>query len=329
MAEIEVAPDALLARERGARPFVSLVVPLYNEEDTVGEVYRRSAAALAALGRPYEMVFVDDGSADGTWAALESFHRDDPNVHAVRFKRNFGQHPAMHAGIARARGEIVVTMDADLQNDPGEIAKLVRAIEDGSDVASGRRVSRGDGLARTLPSRLVNRMLRSFTKADISDFGCAFNAYRRDVLLPLLGSVGKQKFTKALVLSTGASVAEVDVEHRTRAGRSRYTSLRLARLALLVLAGFWPQPIQWAGVIVGIISTPLAFAAAIWGVVSWIVRDDFPGPLFLASLVLAILGIQGFIFALVGEYLGRLQRDVEGRPLYTVERELDHRREQP
>ena len=326
MADIEIAPDALRPRERGSRPLVSLVVPVYNEAATIREVHARAAESLESLGRPYEIVFVDDGSGDGTWDVLQELYRDDEHVRAVRFKRNFGQHPALHAGITRARGEIVVTMDADLQNDPSDIQHLVQAIEDGHDVASGRRRGRVDGRSRTLPSGLVNKMLRSFTKSDISDFGCAFNAYRRDVLLPLLGSVGKQKFTKALVLSTGASVAEVDVEHHARGDRSRYNSLGLTRLALHVLAGFWPQPIQWAGVIVGVVSTLLAIAAGIWGFVSWFVRDDFPGPLFLAALVLAILGIQGFIFALVGEYLGRLQRDVEGRPLYTVQSDLEHRR---
>ena len=327
MAQTELGPDAVLSRERGPRPHVSLVVPVYNEEATIREVYRRSAEALEENGRPYEIIFVDDGSTDGTWQALESIHRADPAVRAVRFKRNFGQHPAMHAAIVRSRGDVVVTMDADLQNSPADILKLVDAVDGGTDVASGRRANRDDGWGRRLPSKLVNLMLRSFTRADISDFGCAFNAYRREAILPMAGSIGKQKFTKALVLSTGASVVEVDVANRPRDGRSRYTWPRLVRVALHVLAGFWPQPIQWAGMIIGTSSSLLAFAAGIWGIVAWIAHDDFPGPLFLAALVLAILGIQGFIFALVGEYLGRLQRDVEGRPLYTVQSELDARRD--
>ena len=327
MAELEIRPDEILAGERGSGPFVSLVVTAYNEERTIGEVYRRSVEALDALGRPYEIIFVDDGSTDGTWAALERIHRADGNVRGVRFKRNFGQHPAMHAGILRSRGEIVVTMDCDLENAPSDLVKLVEGVDAGHDVASGRRHDRGDGWRRQAPSKLVNRMLRGFTRSEISDFGCAFNAYRRDALIPVLGSIGKQKFTKALVLSTGASVVEVDVAHQARAGRSRYTWPRLAKVALHVLAGFWPQPIQWAGVIVGILSSLLAFAAGVWGIVAWVVRDDFPGQLFLAALVLSILGIQGFIFALVGEYLGRLQRDVEGRPLYAVDKELGGRRD--
>ena len=325
MAQAELRPDVAVAAERGERPHVSLVLPVFNEEATIREVYRRSAEALEASGEPYEIIVIDDGSTDGTWAELAEIHRADPNVRAVRFKRNFGQHPAMHAGIVRARGDVVVTMDADLQNNPHDIVRLVQAVDGGSDVASGKRRTREEGWRRTLPSRLVNRMLRSFTKTDISDFGCAFNAYRRDALLPMSGSIGKQKFTKALVVSTGASVVEVDIDHQQRDGRSRYTWLGLIRVALHVLAGFWPQPIQWAGMIIGIASTVLSLVAGVWGLVFWIAQSDFPGQLFLASLVLAILGIQGFIFALVGEYLGRLQRDAEGRPLYTVGEELDAR----
>jgi undecaprenyl-phosphate 4-deoxy-4-formamido-L-arabinose transferase len=253
---------------------------------------------------------------------VERLHDADPRVRAVRFKRNFGQHPAMHAGLERARGEIVVTMDADLQNAPEDIPRLVAAVEAGSDVASGRRAARVDSWGRTLPSRLINGMLRRFTGVSIADFGCAFNAYRRSAVEPMLGAIGKQKFTKALVLSGGASVVEVDVAHSARPGHSRYSPLRLTRLALHVLAGFWPQPIQWAGVVIGVLCTLLATALGIYGVVFWIDEANFPGPLFGGVAVLFVLGIQGFILALVGEYLGRIQRDVEGRPLYSVEREL-------
>ena len=304
-------------------PDLSVVVPVYNEGSSLGELYRRTVAALEAGPRTYELIFVDDGSSDDTWSGIERLHEDDPHVRAVRFKRNFGQHPAMHAGLARARGDVIVTMDGDLQNAPEDIPRLVEAVEAGNDVASGCRTGRRDPWGRTLPSKLINGMLRRFTGAEISDFGCAFNAYRRSALEPALGSIGKQKFTKALVLSTGASVVEVDVQHAPRAGASRYSPLRLTRVALHVLAGFWPQPIQWAGIVLGTLCSLLAVAAGIWATAVWIVREDFPGQLFLGGLVLTVLGIQGFILALVGEYLGRIQRDVEGRPLYTIERELD------
>jgi undecaprenyl-phosphate 4-deoxy-4-formamido-L-arabinose transferase len=322
MAQSELVTDpAALAAETGS-PEISVVIPVLDEEQTLEDVYRQSVATLDAMGRSYELIVVDDGSTDGTWRILERLHADDPHLRAVRFKRNFGQHPAMHAGLVRARGDIVVTMDADLQNAPADLPKLVAAVDAGSDVASGRRQGREDSWGRTIPSRLINGMLRRFTKADISDFGCAFNAYRREAIVPVLGSIGKQKFTKALVLSAGASVTEVDLSHRARQDTSRYSPLRLTRLALHVLAGFWPQPIQLAGVVLGTACTIAGFAVLVWGVVTWILNSNFPGLLFLGGLVLGVLGLQGFILALVGEYLGRIQRDVEGRPLYTIEKEL-------
>jgi undecaprenyl-phosphate 4-deoxy-4-formamido-L-arabinose transferase len=301
------------------KPELSVVVTVLDEERTVAELYRRTVAALD--GRPFELVFVDDGSTDGTFAELERLHAQDPRVHAIRFKRNFGQHPAMHAGFVRARGDVVVTMDGDLQNQPEDIPRLVAAL-DSADVASGRRSARRDSWGRTLPSRLINGMLRRFTGVPISDFGCAFNAYRRSAIEPMLGAIGRQKFTKALVLAGGASVVEVDVGHSARSGRSRYSPLRLTRLALHVLAGFWPQPIQWIGVALGVVCSLAALALGIYGVVFWITRSNFPGPLFGGTLIVFVLGVQGFILALVGEYLGRIQRQVEGRPLYTIDKEL-------
>jgi undecaprenyl-phosphate 4-deoxy-4-formamido-L-arabinose transferase len=308
--------------EDSPAPDVSVVVTLFDEERMLEELYRRTTSALEDLGRPYEIVFVDDGSRDGTFALLERIHGRDGRVRAVRFKRNFGQHPAMHAGLARARGDVVVTMDGDLQNAPEDIPRLVATVDAGSDVASGRRTARRDSWGRTLPSRLINAMLRRFTGVAISDFGCAFNAYRRSAFEPMLPAIGRQGFTKALVLSSGASVVEVDVAHAPRHGRSAYSPLRLTRLALHVLAGFWPQPIQWIGVALGVVCTLLALALGIYGIGFWIDNSNFPGPLFGGVAVLFVLGVQGFILALVGEYLGRIQKHVEGRPLYTIEREL-------
>jgi undecaprenyl-phosphate 4-deoxy-4-formamido-L-arabinose transferase len=303
-------------------PAVSVIVTAYNEEATLDELYRRAVESLEADGRSFELIFVDDGSSDGTFERIERLHARDHRVRAVRFKRNFGQHPAMHAGLARARGDIVVTMDGDLQNAPEDIPRLIAAVESGADVASGRRAARHDSWGRTLPSRLINGMLRRFTGVTITDFGCAFNAYRRSAVEPMLGAIGKQKFTKALVLSGGASVVEVDVSHAPRRGRSRYSPLRLTRVALHVLAGFWPQPIQWIGVALGIVCSLVAFGLGVYGVGYWIDTADFPGPLLGGVLVLFVLGVQGFILALIGEYLGRIHHEVEGRPLYTIEKEL-------
>jgi undecaprenyl-phosphate 4-deoxy-4-formamido-L-arabinose transferase len=314
--------EAHLSPVVDAPPELSVVVPVFEEAATIAALHDRATAALEALGRPYELIVVDDGSSDGTWAELERLHAEDDRLRAVRFKRNFGQHPAMHAGLARARGEIVVTMDGDLQNAPEDIPLLVEAVDAGADVASGRRTARHDSWGRTLPSRLINGMLRRFTGAAISDFGCAFNAYRRTAVEPMLGVIGRQKFTKALVLSGGASVVEVDVSHSARAGRSRYSPLRLTRLALHVLAGFWPRPIQWAGLAIGALCTLLATALGVYALWWWVDHADFPGPLLLGVAVLVVLGIQGFILALIGEYLARIQRDVGGQPLYTIDSEL-------
>jgi undecaprenyl-phosphate 4-deoxy-4-formamido-L-arabinose transferase len=310
-----------VAIDQAARaPEISVVVTVFNEAASLEELYRRTVDVLAA--RDYELMFVDDGSTDGSFGIVERLCASDARVHGVKLKRNFGQHPAMHAGLARARGAVLVTMDSDLQNQPEDLPKLIEAVESGYDVASGRRAARRDSWGRTVPSRLINGMLRRFTRVDISDFGCAFNAYRREAVEPVLGAIGKQKFTKALVLSTGASVVEVDVGHAARADKSRYSPLRLVRTALSVLAGFWPQPIQWIGLALGVICTIFAVALGIWGVIFWVDHSNFPGPLFGGVAVLFVLGVQGFILALVGEYLGRIQRDVSGRPLYTIDREV-------
>jgi undecaprenyl-phosphate 4-deoxy-4-formamido-L-arabinose transferase len=302
------------------KPELSIVVTVLNEERTVEELYERTVAAVD--GRPFELVVVDDGSTDGTFEQLRRLHELDPRLHAIRLARNFGQHPAMHAGFVKARGDIFVTMDGDLQNQPEDIPKLVAAIDAGADVASGRRTARRDSWGRTLPSRLINGMLRRFTGVPIADFGCAFNAYRRSAVEPMLGSIGRQKFTKALVLSGGASVVEVDVAHAARRDPSRYSPLHLTRVALHVLAGFWPQPIQWIGLLMGVVCTLAAIALGLYGIVFWIEESNFPGPLFGGMLIVFVLGVQGFILALVGEYLGRIQRQVESRPLYTIAEEI-------
>jgi undecaprenyl-phosphate 4-deoxy-4-formamido-L-arabinose transferase len=298
---------------------VSVVVTVLNEEGAIDELYARVAAALD--GRDWEAIFVDDGSTDGTADRLRAVHDRDSRVRVVRFKRNFGQHPAMHAGLVRARGRYIVTMDGDLQNEPEDLPKLLEALER-VDVASGRRVARRDSAARTVPSRVINGLLRRFTRVEISDFGCAFNAYRREAIEPMLGAIGRQKFTKALVLSSGVSVEEVDVSHAASSSGSRYSPVRLIRLALHVVAGFWPQPVQWIGVTLGLVCTVAAAALGVYGVAYWITQSNFPGPLFAGAGIVLVLGIQGFVLALIGESLGRIQRDVEGRPLYTIEEEL-------
>ena len=163
MADTELYPRPLPDLTEDDRPDVSLVVPVFNEERTIEQVVSQAIEVLESDSRTFEVIVVDDGSRDGTWATIERLHAGDARVKAVRFKRNFGQHPAMHAGLVRARGDIVVTMDGDLQNQPSDLPKLIGAVANGADVASGRRKGREDSWGRTLPSKLINGMLRRFT----------------------------------------------------------------------------------------------------------------------------------------------------------------------
>ena len=306
-----------------ANPAVSVVVPVLNEQATVERLYQGITSTLDQAGISHEIIFVDDGSRDDTFTKLALLHDADPRVRVVSFKQNAGQHPAMHAGMARSRGDIIVTMDGDLQNNPEDIPRLMAAIDAGADLASGRRETREDGfILRRIPSMMVNKMLRRLTRAPITDFGCAFNAYRRSALMPVLPRIGRQKFTKALVSTTTSRVVEVDVQHAARADKSRYSAMALAKMTLHVLTGFWPGLIQWVGTLVGIVGILASVVVTIWGIDVWIAHDNFPGPKFLGAVVLFILGLQCFLLAAVGEYLQRIQRDVDGRPLYYIDREL-------
>jgi glycosyltransferase involved in cell wall biosynthesis len=321
---IEPGVETVLVSPSSAKPDISVVVTIYNEVETVDDLAARLRSSLEAYDRPWEVVFVDDGSNDGSRGRLRAVHELDPRMRIVLLKRNVGQHPAMAAGMHAARADIVVTMDGDLQNDPSDIPKLVDALErEGVEVASGRRSQRADALmGRQLPSRAINAMLRRLTQVEISDYGCAFNAYRRAAFEPVLHVIGRQKFTKALVLSTGAPVVEVDLINHPRE-HSKYSRVRLIRLALHVLTGFWPQPIQLAGLALGLVCGVTSLVVAVYGVVFWVVESNFPGLAFLSSLVLGVLAVQGLILGLLGEYVIRIQRDVERRPLYVIQEILE------
>ncbi len=304
-------------------PEVTIVIPVLNEQSTLEELWSGIAQAVDDASIEAEVIFIDDGSTDDTMPLLEQMHDRDGRIRVVSFKRNFGQHPAMHAGIARARGQIVVTMDGDLQNRPADIPKLVNAIRAGADVASGKRIERHDGFfLRRLPSRLINGLLARLTGVPISDFGCAFNAYRRDAIEPVMHRIGRQKFTKALVCTTGARVTEVELGNAAREDHSRYGGFKLVKLALHVLTGFWAQMVQWVGAVLAIGGILTSVVVGAWGLVYWIRHGNFPGPLLLGGLVLFVLGLQGFLMAVLGEHLSRIQRDIEQRPIYYIDREI-------
>ena len=207
-------------------PALSVVVPVFQEEANVPELARRLDSALRAIGRTYEIILVDDGSADGTWPALLAAARTYPRLRLLRFRRNFGQTAAMSAGFDAARGEIIVTLDADLQNPPEEIPKLLAKMDEGYDIVSGWRKNRQDEASRTIISRQANRILRILTdisEEEVHDFGCSLKAYKSDVLKQVRLYGEMHRFVPALCKRIGAKIADVPVEHAARtAGKSKY-----------------------------------------------------------------------------------------------------------
>ena len=218
-------------------PDISIVVPLYNEAANVDALHTELSAALGGLGRPYELILVDDGSTDGTFDALAALHRQDPWLVAIRFRRNFGQTAAFAAGFDRARGSIIVTLDGDLQNDPRDIPALVARLEAGCDLVSGWRRERADPwLTRRLPSQCANWLISVVTGVRLHDYGCSLKAYRAEAIKPVPLHGELHRFIPALVGARGARIAEMVVRHRPRqSGASKYGLSRTGRVVLDLL----------------------------------------------------------------------------------------------
>lgn len=249
-----------------ACPLLSIVVPLYQEAESAPILYQQLAQAAAAAGElAWEFLFVDDGSRDGTWEALEPLQRQDKRVRAIRLKRNFGQTAAMACGIDQARGEMIVTMDGDLQNDPADIPLLLAKLHEGYDVVCGWRRRRQDKLwTRKVPSMVANRLIGWLTGVRLHDYGCSLKAYRADVIkrTPLYAEF--HRFIPALSTLTGALIAEVEVNHRPRTfGRTKYNLSRTWRVALDMvtvswLVKFFSSPLRLFGILA---ASSLAVAA--------------------------------------------------------------------
>lgn len=235
-----------------AVPLLSVVVPIYNERDNVAPLHEALSYALQQLGRPYEIVLVDDGSKDGTRDVLRQLAAGDPNLRLVLFRRNYGQTAAMAAGFRAARGRTVVSMDGDLQNDPADIGRLVEKLEEGYDVVCGWRRWRQDRVAtRLLPSRIANFLISRVTGARIHDTGCSLKAYRSWVVRSLHLYSDMHRFLAALGVGLGARIAELPVRHHPRrAGRSKYGLGRVFRVladlvGIKMLIQFAAHPIRW------------------------------------------------------------------------------------
>jgi undecaprenyl-phosphate 4-deoxy-4-formamido-L-arabinose transferase len=216
----------------GPRPALSIVIPVFNEARSLGPLHQRLARTLETIGRPYEIIFVDDGSRDESADVLRALRARDAAVRMIRFTRNYGQHAALFAGMERARGEIVVTLDADLQNPPEEIPRLLAALAGGADVAGGRRVRRRDPWTRRAASWLVNRAVSATVGVRLRDCGCMLRAHRRSVIDRILAFPGSRRYIPVLAAVFASSMTEIPVGHSAREhGRSRYGPLRLLRLA--------------------------------------------------------------------------------------------------
>jgi undecaprenyl-phosphate 4-deoxy-4-formamido-L-arabinose transferase len=297
---------------------LSIVVPAFNEVVNIPELVRRTRVAVADLGT-WELILVDDGSTDQTWMAIESAASECAEVIGVRLQRNFGQHPAVSAGFASACGDVIVTLDADLQNPPEEIPKLVARLGPDCDVASGWRQFRHDSASRTLPSRLINYVIWKVTGVKLHDYGCMLRAYKREVVEQVLACPEVNKAITALVSWLGVKIVEVPVEHHERvAGKSRYGYWRLIRMSFDLLTGFSTGTLQFVS-ITGLVISALGLAAGIVLAVSRLLHGS--GPLGLNTffaILLFLAGAQMAAIGIVGEYVGRVYLQVQGRPYYIV-----------
>jgi glycosyltransferase involved in cell wall biosynthesis len=308
---------------------VSVVVPVYNERETLPSLYGRLAGVLAGLAREHEVIFVDDGSLDGSDRVLEDIAAADPNVVVVQLARNYGQTAALAAGIDRARHEIVVTLDADLQNEPGDIPLLVQRIDEGADVVSGWRKDRQDPfLSRILPSLLANALISRATGVVLHDFGCTLKAYRRRLFesFRLYGEM--HRFVPVYCAFAGGRVVEVPVHHAPRtAGRSKYGLGRTWKVVLDLitvkfLMDYGTKPIYVFGS-VGAVSCVLGVLA---GVTTLVQRGLDPeayvhrNPLILLAVFLFLLGMNAIMLGLLAEIGVRTYHEARGGRAYVVRR---------
>jgi len=312
-------------------PRVSIVVPIYNEVESIPQLYARLTAELAQLGVTYEIIAVDDGSRDGSYALLSELASHDVRLRVVRFRRNFGQTAAFSAGFDRARGQVVVTIDADLQNDPADIGALLARIDEGYDVVSGWRERRHDAfINRRLPSMIANRLISWATGVHLHDYGCSLKAYRTEVVrgIKLYGEL--HRFIPAIASWQGVAVAELPVRHAARQyGTSKYGISRTLRVLLDLLTvrfllSYATRPMQVfglfgflsmvAGGIIGVYLTWIKFALG---------AEIADRPLLLMAILLIILGIQFLSIGLLGELMVRTYFETQSKPIYVVREELN------
>ena len=305
---------------------VSVIVPVFNEEDNIPLLHQELKAAMTTLDIPFEIVYVDDGSSDASFERLLLVAGGDAQVRIVRLRRNFGQTAALQAGIEHSRGETLVFMDGDLQNDPGDIGRLLAKLDEGYDVVSGWRQHRQDALSRVITSRVANALISRVVGVRLKDYGCTLKAYRREVLqdVKLYGEM--HRFIPAYASAAGASVTEIPVtHHRRRFGRSKYGFSRTPRvlldlLTVKFLGSYGTKPLYLFG-FVGFVFWLLAVLFGIVVIVQKLVPPyvyAYRNPLLLLAVFLAVLGLQFIMMGLLAELIIRTYHESQGKPTYVV-----------
>ena len=309
-------------------PYVSIVIPIYNEEENIATLWERLSGVMTEHfpdpAKSWEIIFTDDGSRDRSLAMLLDVAKAEPRVKVVEFNRNYGQHSAIFGAFAEVKGQIVVTLDADLQNPPEEIPKLVAKVEEGYDVVGGWRQGRqdNDSLLRTMPSKIVNAITRKTTGVVLHDYGCMLRAYSRDVVNAMLLCKERSSFIPALANSFAKRITEVPVDHAERAaGTSKYGAWKLINLQFDLLTSFSLLPLQMLSVF-GVITAVIGFLLFL-GLVAY--RFMHPegtaqGVFTLFAILFFFVGCQFIAFGLLGEYIGRIYQEVRDRPRYMVKK---------
>jgi undecaprenyl-phosphate 4-deoxy-4-formamido-L-arabinose transferase len=304
------------------KPYVSVLVPVLNEEESLPELNERLRDALAAIHRPYEIIYINDGSTDRTEGILETFHREDRRIKVIEFNRNYGQHMALFAGFDFARGEIVVTIDADLQNPPEEIPRLVAKAEEGYEVVATYRKQRKDSLFRKLPSYIVNRITAKLVGVRLKDYGCMLRAYRRNIVDYMNMCPESSSFIPALANTFAKKITEIEVGHEERKkGTSKYSPFKLFRLNFDLMTNFSLLPIQFISMLgVAIAFLGLAFAIFLMAR-RLLIGPEGEGTFTLFGVLFFFIGIQIFALGVIGEYVGRIYQEVRRRPRYIIKKE--------
>ena len=310
-----------------AMPEISVIIPVYNEEATLHRLFERLYPVLDANGESYEIIFVNDGSRDRSAAVLAEQFRARPDVtRVVLFNGNFGQHMAIMAGFEHVRGRIAVTLDADLQNPPEEIPRLVAAIRAGHDYVGTIRAKREDTAFRRIASRLMNALRERITRIEMTDQGCMLRAYDRALVDTLCACQEANTFVPALAYTFSARPTEIVVAHEERfAGESKYSLYKLIRLNFDLITGFSTAPLQWFSLVGILLSLGAGGLFALLMVRRFMLGAEVEGVFTLFALLFFFVGIVLFGIGLMGEYVGRIQQEVRRRPRYRVSAVLEAR----